>query len=110
MASVIWSIIYRLRNILGKENDILLTDSNTIGFREGTTIIDVDQFLKFLNLGEAAERHNENGTAVEMYNRALGIYNGDFLDSDIYSDFIRDERENLKQKYLSTLLRFQYYI
>ncbi len=99
------TIIYRLRNILGKENDILLTDSNSIGFKEGTTITDVDQFLKFLHIGETAERHNEHGTAVEMYTKALGIYKGDFLESDIYSDFIRDERENLNQKYITALFK-----
>ncbi len=93
------TIIYRLRNILGKENDILLTDSNTIGFKEGTVIIDVDRFLKFLNIAEEAEHQKEFGTAAEMYNKALDIYKGDFLESDIYSDFIRDEREHLKQKF-----------
>jgi len=99
------TLIYRLRNILGKENDILLIDSNKIGFKEGATITDVDQFLKFLHLGRTAERQNEYGTAIEMYNRALDIYDGDFLEGDIYSDFIRDERENLKQKYLSALFK-----
>ena len=99
------TIIYRLRNILGKENDILLTDSNTIGFKAGTTITDVDRFLEFLNLADAAERQNELGTAAEMYNKGLEIYKGDFLESDIYSDFIRDEREHLKQKYRLSLFK-----
>lgn len=99
------TIIYRLRNILGKENDILLTDSNTIGFKEGSTITDVDRFLEFLDLADAAEKQNEMGTAAEMYNKGLEIYKGDFLESDIYSDFIRDEREHLKQKYRLSLFK-----
>ncbi|MDA3941482.1 MAG: BTAD domain-containing putative transcriptional regulator [Spirochaetia bacterium] len=99
------TITYRLRNILGKKNDILLTDSNTIGFKKGTTITDVDQFLELIRLGETAGRQNEQGIAIGMYSRALGIYNGDFLEGDIYSDFIRDERENLKQKYLTVLFK-----
>ena len=99
------TILYRLRNILGKENDILLTDSNTIGFKSGTTITDVDRFLEFLDLADAAERQNELGTAAEMYNKGLEIYKGDFLESDIYSDFIRDEREHLKQKYRLSLFK-----
>ncbi len=99
------TIIYRLRNILGKENDILLTDSNTIGFKEGSTITDVDRFLEFLNLADTAEKQNEHGIASEMYNKGLEIYKGDFLESDIYSDFIRDEREHLKQKYRLSLFK-----
>ncbi len=99
------TIIYRLRNILGKENTILLTDSNTIGFKPGSTITDVDRFLEFLNLADTAERQNEPGTAAEMYSKGLEIYKGDFLESDIYSDYIRDEREHLKQKYRSSLFK-----
>ncbi len=99
------TLIYRLRNLLGKEKDILLADSYTIGFKAGTIITDVDRFLKFLNLADAAEKQNEPGIAAEMYNKGLDIYKGDFLESDIYSDFIRDEREHLKQKYILSLFK-----
>lgn len=99
------SIIYRLRNILGKENEILATDSFSIGFFPGSTDIDVDRFFKYLRLAELAERQNEWKIAIEMHKKAQGLYHGDFLENDIYSDYIRDEREHLKQKYRSSLFK-----
>jgi len=99
------TIIYRLRNILGKDNEILLTDANTIGFLPGTTYTDIDRYLKVLRLASIAENQNEAGTAVEMYKEAIQIYKGDFLENDIYSDFIRDERENIRQKHNLSLFK-----
>lgn len=97
------TIIYRLRNIFGKENIFLSTDVSTIGFLPDIVHTDIDSFTEFCSLGDKALSAKEIGNAIEMYKEAITLYKGDFLEGDLYSDFIRDERESLKRKYLGIL-------
>jgi len=97
------TIFYRLRNILGKDNDFFIANSTTISFREGVLDTDVDRFLEFIRLGEDSEHRGEIGEAIDMYSHAVDTYGGDFLLGDLYSDFIRDERHLLQRKYINTL-------
>ncbi|RKX91787.1 MAG: hypothetical protein DRP59_07010 [Spirochaetes bacterium] len=97
------TIIYRLRNIFGKENTFLSTEVSTIGFVPDTVHTDVDSFLSFNDLGEKAALAGETGNAIELFKEAIALYKGDFLEGDLYSDFIRDERESLKRTYLGIL-------
>jgi DNA-binding SARP family transcriptional activator len=97
------TIFYRLRNILGKDNDFFIANSTTISFREDVLDTDVDRFLEFISLGEDSERRGEIGEAIDMFSHAVDTYGGDFLLGDLYSDFIRDERHLLQRKYINTL-------
>lgn len=97
------TIFYRLRNILGKDNDFFIANSTTISFREDVLDTDVDRFLEFISLGEDSERRGEIGEAIDMFSHAVDTYGGDFLLGDLYSDFIRDERHLLQRKYVNTL-------
>ena len=99
------TIFYRLRNILGKDRDYFEADSTTISFREGILDTDVDRFLQALKAGETLESQGETGPAIEMYTQAADTYAGDFLEGDLYSDYIRDERQMLVQKYVDVLFR-----
>ncbi len=99
------TIIYRLRNIFGKGNIFLSTDVSTIGFLPNIVRTDVDSFNKFSSLGDASRNAQETGNAIEMYKEAVSLYKGDFLEGDLYSDFIRDERESLKRMYLGILFK-----
>ncbi len=99
------TIIYRLRNIFGKGNVFLSTDVSTIGFVPNIVRTDIDSFNKFSSLGDAALKSGETGSAIEMYKEAVSLYKGDFLEGDLYSDFIRDERESLKRMYLGILFK-----
>lgn len=99
------TIIYRLRNIFGKGNLFLATDVSTIGFLPNIVRTDVDSFNKFYSLGNSAINQKEFGNAIEMYKEAAALYKGDFLEGDLYSDFIRDEREMLKRMYLGILFK-----
>ncbi len=99
------TIIYRLRNIFGKGNLFLSTDVSTIGFLPNVVRTDVDSFNTFSSLGDTALNAHESGNAIEMYKEAVSLYKGDFLEGDLYSDFIRDERESLKRMYLGILFK-----
>ena len=99
------TIIYRLRKLLNDKDEFLSTDINSLRFRENAVITDVDRFLDFIELGEDAEKENNNETAMSMYNSAVELYKGDFLESDLYHDFISEERENIKSRFRNLLFR-----
>lgn len=99
------TIIYRLRKTLDDKSDYLYTDVNTIRFKEGVCLTDVDKFLKYLDLARAAEADNNMEQAIGLYSHAVDLYRGDFLEGDLYYDFIRDERENLKNRYRTALFQ-----
>ncbi len=99
------TIIYRLRKTLDDKSDYLYTDVNTIRFKEGVCITDVDKFNTYLDLAKQAETEKNTELALRLYSRAVDLYHGDFLEGELYYDFIRDERENLKNKYRSALFQ-----
>ena len=99
------TIIYRLRKLLNDKDEFLSTDVNSIRFKENSVITDVDRFLEYINLGTEAEKNGNRETSIRMFTAAIDLYKGDFLESDLYYDFIRDERENLKGKFRSLLFK-----
>ncbi|HAK47039.1 MAG TPA: hypothetical protein DCO79_14125 [Spirochaeta sp.] len=99
------TIIYRLRKLLNNKDDFLYTDINSIRFKENTVITDADRFLDYINLGTEAENSGNHEVSLRMYRSAIEIYKGDFLENDLYYDFIRDERESLRSKFRSLLFQ-----
>ena len=99
------TIIYRLRKLLNSKDDFLYTDINAIRFKENTVITDADRFLEYMKLGTEAEKNGNNEVSIRMYRSAVELYKGDFLENDLYYDFIRDERENLRSKFRGLLFR-----
>jgi DNA-binding SARP family transcriptional activator len=99
------TIIYRLRKLLNSKDDFLYTDVNSIKLKEDTVITDADRFLEFIRLGNDAEKNGNQEVSTQMYRSAIELYKGDFLENDLYFDFIRDERENLRSKFRSLLFK-----
>jgi two-component SAPR family response regulator len=99
------TIIYRLRKLMGDSQEYLITDVNTIHFNSSCTQIDLDTFLEFIEHAKKAEAQGNLNLAIKMYKEAVELYKGDFLEGDLYHDFIRDERENLKNKFRYILFR-----
>ena len=99
------TIIYRLRKLLNDKDEFLATDINSFRFREDSVITDADRFIEFIERGNAAEKNGNLENALNMYNAAAALYKGDFLESDLYYDFIRDERENLKSRFRNLLFK-----
>ncbi len=97
------TIIYRLRKILGDGVNFLETDTNAIRFKEDTVITDVDMFIDFTKRAKLAMEKGDYVSASRFYTEAVSLYRGDFIESDLYNDFIRDERENLRNLYKNAL-------
>ena len=99
------TITYRLRKILGEDADYILTDASSIRLNLNICKLDVDDFITIINSGRAEEKKGNAQRALNAYLKAKAIYRGDFLESDLYYDDIRDERENLKNSYLQLLMK-----
>ncbi len=99
------TITYRLRKILGEDADYILTDANSIRLNMNICKLDVDDFITIINSGRAEENKGNLQRALSAYLNAKDIYHGDFLESDLYNDDIRDERESLNNSYLQLLMR-----
>ncbi len=99
------TIIYRLRKLLNNKDDFLYTDVNSLRFKEDTVITDADRFLEFIKLGTEAEKNGNYEMSIRLYRSAIELYKGDFLENDLYFDFIRDERETLRSKYRNLLFK-----
>ncbi|RKX83347.1 MAG: hypothetical protein DRP57_08085 [Spirochaetes bacterium] len=97
------TIIYRLRKIFNDKIDFLETDTNAIRFKKNMVITDVDRFLDFIKHAKNAMEKYDYFSASRFYKEAILLYRGDFIESDLYNDFIRDERENLKGLYKTAL-------
>jgi DNA-binding SARP family transcriptional activator len=98
------TLIYRLRKILGDACACISADMSTIYFHTDKIRVDADQFTRLCRDAKTAEGKKEYQTAIDLYSRAALLYSGDFLESALYIDQIRDERENLKTKYKQALL------
>ncbi len=98
------TVVYRLRKILGEGNDFIVTDMNIIKLKESAYTVDVDLFNRYIALGKAAESKKDLIAALNHYRKAQALYKGDFLKTEPYLDFIRDERENLKNTYKQLLI------
>ena len=99
------TIIYRFRKLIGTEETFLYTDMVSIRFKDNAVVTDADRFIKFINIGDDAEKHGNHEMSLRMYKSAIELYKGDFLENDMYFDFISDERDNLRLKYRNLLFR-----
>ncbi len=62
--------------------------------------LDVEVFRKEIKLGNDEE---DPGKAIKHYLKAEELYQGDFLEEDIYVDWCADERAVLKEEFLDLL-------
>jgi len=97
------TIIYRLRKILGEEDNPIITEGNTVRLNGEVCTVDVGHFLEYIKQCEQAKQQDDHPLAMACYNKAEGLYGGDFLENDLYYDDIRDYRETLKNMYMQML-------
>lgn len=64
---------------------------------------DMDEFKKELELGE--KNKNDQSIAIQHYLNAESVYNGEFMEEDLYEDWCTEERDRLREKYLDLLTR-----
>jgi DNA-binding SARP family transcriptional activator len=67
--------------------------------------IDVEEFMRHYEAGQTLERRGKLAEAVREYEAAEGLYQGDFLEEDLYEEWPMARREGLKDSYLFVLDR-----
>ena len=67
--------------------------------------VDVEEFARHYEAGQSLERAGKPGEAMLQYNLAEALYQGDFLEEDLYDDWPMARRESLKDSYFFVLDR-----
>jgi DNA-binding SARP family transcriptional activator len=67
--------------------------------------VDVEEFVARYETGRDLERKDKLAEALREYEVAEGLYQGDFLEEDLYQDWPIPRREGLKDSYLTILDR-----
>jgi DNA-binding SARP family transcriptional activator len=67
---------------------------------EMDTWIDFEEFEKRIQAGRRLEAAGQLAEAVAEYGIAEGLYQGDFLEEDLYEDWPRLQREHIRNMYL----------
>lgn len=65
--------------------------------------IDVEEFRALVQLGRRAEAAGNAEAAIAAYEQAVGLYRGDYLQEELYSDWCWQEREQLRETCLAVL-------
>ena len=84
-----------------------------ITFRDGAYCIepnlqiwlDVEEFERCVKAGQRLEARNQLTAAVTEYETAISLYQGDFLEQNLYDEWTVLDRERLRIAYLDTLDR-----
>jgi DNA-binding SARP family transcriptional activator len=61
--------------------------------------VDVDEFLRLLQQARSLET-TDPAQAVALYEAGLALYRGDFLEENLYAEWVIEERERLLMEYL----------
>lgn len=69
------------------------------------TWIDFREFQKCIEVGRRLDKDGHLAEATEQYGTAEGLYQGDFLEEDLYEDWPILQREQLLNSYLSLVDR-----
>ena len=63
--------------------------------------IDYREFEKCILIGRRLEKDKRLDEAIKRYDTAVELYQGDFLEEDLYEDWPALKRENLLNQYMS---------
>jgi len=67
--------------------------------------VDADDFSKMLKLARAAESGDAEHM-IAMYEGALALYRGDFLEENPYAAWVEEERQRRRSEFLAAAERF----
>lgn len=67
--------------------------------------VDLEQFVQRYEAGQRLERRGNLAEALSEYEVAESLYQGDFLEEDLYEDWPIQQRESLRDSYLLILDR-----
>jgi DNA-binding SARP family transcriptional activator len=81
-------------SFISRDNDSYTIDVGDKGW------VDIDNFIEELNLAKQQENQEKS---IAHYLNAESIYQGDFLEEDLYSEWCIEARENFRSEYLQLL-------
>lgn len=83
----------------------ILTENDGYRLATGASLwVDVDRFQDLARQVEATTS-SPSGYAIASFEEASALYEGDYLEGDLYSDWVAAERERLQEMYLTLLFR-----
>lgn len=65
--------------------------------------LDIEDFLHYWRIAQRAARDKHNREAIENYELAAALYQGEFMEDEPYENWPAQQRENLKETYLTIL-------
>ncbi len=99
--------IHGLRRVLqdiDPHNDYILFKDECYYFNSEVDIrLDVEAFRSIWRKAQSIEHLENLSAAVSEYERALALYQGDFLENELYDGWSSLDKENLKEVYLVIL-------
>lgn len=100
--------IHHLRRSLRKVTDVpvIVFEDSAYGFPPQLNLwLDVEEFEKCIKAGQRLGARNQLTAAVQEYEAAISLYQGDFLEQNPYEEWTVLDRERLRIAYLDTLDR-----
>ena len=99
-------IIHSLRHELraaGLPEDIIETASESYALRREAVWVDSSAFEQSVAEGKALQYQQQWDSALHRYEHARQLYEGDYLEEDVYADWCMVQREQLREIFLSLL-------
>ena len=103
------SLLYRLRKLLdpdGQQNGhgpTIAQEGDLVMLNPDGAWTDTHAFRAHLSAAKQQSAEGNTGKALEEYERALALYQGDFLPEDMYEDWATLTRDSLRTAFLMAL-------
>ncbi len=103
------SMLHRVRKLLesyagAEKNDAcILQEGNLLGLNNDAVWTDVGEFLSRIEIAVKMKHGNERKKAVEEYEKAFALYQGDFLPQDLYEDWAAEARDRIRLVFFKAL-------
>ncbi|MDP6420482.1 MAG: BTAD domain-containing putative transcriptional regulator [SAR202 cluster bacterium] len=98
--------VYSLRRELrdaGVENEVIGSADDAYSLRKEAVWLDAEVFDDLVSEGDALARLNRSAEAIHSYREADDLFQGDYLEEDLYADWCADERARLRDSSLHAL-------
>jgi len=106
------NLIYRLRmllnyGVLNKDGESIINYSQGCYSwnKEFNYWTDVDEFEELYNKAKVSEKRDDTINAIELYERALMLYKGDYLSEDVYNEWVTTVRNYYHRIYMDIIGR-----
>lgn len=110
LANRVYVLVHALRQVIEPSNEgkrwrLVCSDRDRYYLNlHSSPRLDIREFREYARLGERLEGDSAAG-AIDSYEAAVDLYRGDLLEDEPYAEWCWEERESLREMYLSVLRR-----